>query len=240
MSIHRISDIHMHCVWDVDDGSTDRDMTRELLKISCSQGVTRIACTSHGNALYSQEKYDIQFAKLKQLVDEEFPGLQVCTGTEIRVHAGEENTVINMLKNGRLHFLGNSEKALIELSVHAPLEVNLSVVNKLIAEGLQVVIAHAERYHHFAESIADMEDIVSRGCQIQVNAYSLFLDHNPFIITKAHDLVQRQLVHFIGSDAHRTSHRPPMLEEGINWLYQNVPQDYADQIVYSNAEEFFL
>ena len=240
MTEHKISDIHMHCIWGYDDGSRDREMTRRLLRQAFDQGVRRIACTSHGNVYTgSQEHYNIQFAKLKQLVEEAFPDLQVCTGTEIKVYPGDEERTAEMLADGRLHFLGNTRKAMIELSVHASLEDNLSVAERLMSLGVQAVIAHAERYHHFAESLADIEQLVRQGCQIQVNAYSLALEHNFSILQNARELVKHQLVHYIGSDAHRTDHRPPMYTEGINWIYENVSQEYADQIVFSNAEEFF-
>ena len=236
-----ITDIHMHCVWGYDDGSSDINMTRKLLTLSCEQGVNRIVCTSHGDVfIQSQKDYDAQFKKLEKLCSDSFPKLRVCVGTEIRVYPGVEKTVLRMLSDGKLHFLGNSDKAMIELTVSNSLGSNLAIIETLMAEGLKVVVAHAERYNNFAESIGDIERLVKRGCEIQINAYSLAREHNPLIRSKAQELVRRRLVHYIGSDAHRTDHRPPLLSDGVDWIYENVPKDYADQIVYKNAEAFFL
>lgn len=240
MNDFQISDIHMHCVWGYDDGSESRDMTRELLRQAREQGVRRIACTSHGNAFCtSQMAYDRQFALLQELVAAEFPEMQVCTGTEIRVYPGDEAQTAQMLADGQLHYLGRSQRAMIELSVHAPLEAELEVLEKLLALNVQIVVAHAERYHHFAGHIEAVEALVEKSVRIQINAYSLELEHSRDVRHRARELVRRGLVHYIGSDAHRTTHRPPLYTEGVQWIYGNVPRDYADQIVWKNAEEFF-
>ena len=48
-------------------------------------------------------------------------------------------------------------------------------------------------------------------------------------------LLRSKMVSFIGSDAHGISHRPPMVGNGIRWIYDHLPEDYADAIVHDNA-----
>ena len=57
------------------------------------------------------------------------------------------------------------------------------------------------------------------------------------IIACARRLVQERKVDFLGTDAHRTYHRPPSAAMGLNWLYENVEQDYADAIAWGNAQK---
>ena len=44
----------------------------------------------------------------------------------------------------------------------------------------------------------------------------------------------------MGTDAHRTYHRPPSAEMGLNWLYENVEQEYADAIAWGNATHLLM
>ena len=85
-------------------------------------------------------------------------------------------------------------------------------------------------------------DLVDRfrelGALIQLNAYSLFDEIDESIKNWARRLVQERKVDFLGTDAHRTYHRPPSAEMGLNWLYENVERDYADAIAWQNAELF--
>ena len=89
---------------------------------------------------------------------------------------------------------------------------------------------------------ADNMDLVDQfrdmGALIQINAYSLFDERDDSIKNWARRLVQERKVDFLGTDAHRTYHRPPSAAMGLNWLYENVEQGYADAIARKNAEQF--
>ena len=76
-----------------------------------------------------------------------------------------------------------------------------------------------------------------RSALIQLNAYSLFDEMDDSIKNWARRLVLEQKADFLGTDAHRTYHRPPSAEMGLNWLYENVERDYADAIAWKNAEQ---
>lgn len=49
-------------------------------------------------------------------------------------------------------------------------------------------------------------------------------------------LVLERKVDFLGTDAHRTYHRPPSAEMGLKWLYENTALEYADAISWGNAQ----
>ncbi len=234
------ADLHSHIVWGVDDGCIDETMSHAMLQLAYEQGIRQMAAVSHGNILtYSQEIYDQHFAALQAYAAEQYPDLKLCQGTEIRVHPGEEKQILEMLKEHQLHYLGDTDKALIELSVHAPLEKNISVIQTLLSEGLKIVIAHAERYHHFSEDINAVGELVKQGCEIQINAYSLEEESNYRVKQNARKLVKNHLVHYLGTDAHRTDHRPPVMQSGLKWLFSEMEREYATQISLSNAAQFF-
>ncbi len=53
----------------------------------------------------------------------------------------------------------------------------------------------------------------------------------------ARKLVLEKKADFLGTDAHRTCHRPPSAERGLNWLYENVERGYAEAIAWGNAQK---
>ena len=52
----------------------------------------------------------------------------------------------------------------------------------------------------------------------------------------AQQLVLERKVDFLGTDAHRTYHRPPSAQMGLKWLYENTASEYANAISRGNAQ----
>ncbi len=239
-AVHMAADVHMHIVWGVDDGAENEEMAKDMLRLAHEEGIRCICASSHGSAQFPlTAAYTAHLARLQKYAAAHYPDMKICAATEIRVHEGEEKLLLEHLRNGRLHYLGGSKKILAELSVHAPLESNLSVVRNLMNAGLEVVVAHAERYQHFCEDMDAIAKLVQDGCQIQINAFSLAESTDEITKEWARELVRRKLVHYIGTDAHRTTHRPPSMKQGLEWLYANTDAAYADAISFSNAQAFF-
>ncbi|HJD26194.1 MAG TPA: hypothetical protein IAA12_07040, partial [Candidatus Blautia intestinipullorum] len=75
------------------------------------------------------------------------------------------------------------------------------------------------------------------GCLFQINVYSVFDEENEEIKRNAIKLVKEKRVAFLGSDAHRTIHRPPSVKYGLQFLYDYFEKNYIDQIAFGNAEK---
>jgi protein-tyrosine phosphatase len=97
-----------------------------------------------------------------------------------------------------------------------------------------------ERYYDLVPDIAEAKKLHEEGCYIQINAYSLTDGETEKIRNRAKELLDAGIVDFIGSDAHRTYHRPPNISRGIHTLYENYDKDYVDRMVYRNVEELIL
>ncbi len=48
------------------------------------------------------------------------------------------------------------------------------------------------------------------------------------------------MIDFIGSDAHRTYHRPPKYTNGVNRIYETCSEDYADALCFGNVERLLI
>ena len=102
------------------------------------------------------------------------------------------------------------------------------------------IIAHAERYDCLKYDVSAYNELKHRRIPIQINAYSLVEEKNTFRREFARQLLKDKMVMFIGSDAHRTTHRPPNVKSGIDYIYENCDKDYADAVCYKNAEHYLF
>ena len=86
-----------------------------------------------------------------------------------------------------------------------------------------------------------MEDIrwlKDQGCKLQINLYSLAGDINKERRDLTRKMIKERMVDFLGTDAHRMSHRPPRIASGMKVLNEIADPEYVREISYQNAERF--
>ena len=124
--------------------------------------------------------------------------------------------------------------------VTEPADIMLRRLKTMKDNHIKTILAHPERYW----AIQQDWDLAKRICDLdvllQVNAYDLYLNQNEATRSLAQWMAKEELVSFIGSDMHgtRPNKRRPKIKEGIQWLYENVEYEYANQIVRVNAERY--
>ena len=102
------------------------------------------------------------------------------------------------------------------------------------------IIAHIERYRWVHDDEELLNAIREMKIPVQINAYSLVEESDPDVRAFAGRLVAEKLVIFIGSDAHRTDHRPVNLVSGVEYIYKTCDEEYAKDICYRNAEKMLF
>lgn len=231
-----ISDIHMHVIPRVDDGALSLKMAMEMLESAGSQGVGKIICTSHSwEYAEVRDRYLERLSGLREEAESAGMGIKLYTGNEVLCVDWDMDGVLRKLDSGMLFPLNGTRYVLTELYPDERYPVAEAILNRLIRAGWTPVIAHAERCYELR--MADFREFAGMGCLIQINAYNLGEEHIPMIRNSARRLLSEQLVSFIGSDAHRTDRRPPRYREGIEYIMQNCSPEYAERILYRNAEE---
>lgn len=229
----KMIDLHMHIIPDVDDGSNSIEMSEQMLNMAIEQGVEVIFATSHSSAHEEDTEYTRhQYRKLQKMIkDKELP-IKVCLGCEMLYDIRYVDRILNDLECGRLPSLNGTRYVLTELFYGLGKDV-MYYLNLLQEKGWIPVIAHAERMDDL--SIDIIREIRDAGCKIQINAYSIVEETDEVTKGRALALLDNQLVDFVGSDAHRLDHRPPAVEKGIDYLYENYEEQYVDDILYNNA-----
>lgn len=235
-----LTDLHMHVVPDYDDGADSLEMSLEMLRQATLQGVTAVFCTSH-NA-YSRgmiNLYNESFEALREAAGEAFPSLTLYRGTEIFCTADSIDRHLQLLESGHILTLADSRFVLTEFDPRVEPDEAKAVVKALQQANYYPVLAHAERYPRlFADDT--IKQLTDSGVYVQVNLYSLQEEQNDVIRNAARYLIKNRLAHFIGSDAHKTTHRSPKYEKGKEYLIENCSKEYYEELCCKNASRLIL
>ena len=226
----------MHLIPGVDDGAEDMMMARMMLLRAREQGINTIFCTPHSEAFqYSKDGARIIFDRLKNNAGSVYPDVNLYLGCEVYCEARIMDQVLESVNTGRYPTMNGSNYVLMEFSMWVDPEGARPCVEAMVNAGYKPIIAHMERYRYLRDNMELVNRFRELGALIQINVYSLFDEDDSSIKNWAKRLVQERKVDFLGTDAHRTYHRPPSAEWGLNWLWGNVEQEYAEAIAWSNA-----
>lgn len=201
-------DFHMHVLPGMDDGSGNVFVSLAMLEKSAEQGIKTVAATPH---FYAQENSPAQFLERRQRAAD----------TLMNAMGDEDWTPPRLLLGAEVHFfdgmsaVADMEKLCLEGTNFLLLEMPfvhwsdrmLREVDELIRRGIEPVAAHIERYMRIQPE-KTMNAFLEKDVLIQANA-------NFFIFRKterrALKMLKNAQIHFLGSDAHDITSRPPNL-----------------------------
>ena len=229
-----IVDLHMHVVPDVDDGARDVYESIDLLELAEKQGVTDVFCTSHnGYSVEDGEAYQKAFIFLKETAEEADIQIKLHKGCEVLCAAEYIDEIIYGLDEGIFPTLGDTKYVLTELYMDTKPSEAIQIIKALKEHGYIPIIAHMERNFNITGPMVGM--LINCGALIQVNAFSFVDEEDESFKQRARELLNSKYIHFIGSDGHRTNHRAPKLDNGIQYILDNSEHSYAMEILYGNA-----
>ncbi len=234
-----VADTHGHYVFGVDDGAVDLHMSLGLIRMAYNQGVRNIVCTSHDVANVLAYKRNLM--QLRLAVKN--------AGLDVNLHSGNEifceevylSDIIERLESGEVLPLGTSNYVLLEFAPWTTGDEIIACVSRMRSDTeYEPIIAHIERYRWVHDDEELLKAIREMKIPVQINAYSLVEERDPDIKAFARRLVAEQVVTFVGSDAHRTDHRPVNLLSGVEYIYKTCNEEYAKDICYRNAERMLF
>lgn len=197
-------DIHSHILPKMDDGSKSVEMSLEMLRSSSAQGVTTMVSTSHFYADRESPDRFLRrrahaFEKIKSELTDSDP--EIILGAEVLYFPG-----ISHSEEVRGLAIEGTSLILIELPFVSWSE---NIFDELISfqyqSGLQVIAAHVERYRGI-QTRAIYERLFEYPFYFQCNAeaFSSFSTRR-----LAMQLADNNLLHFLGTDCHNITSRPP-------------------------------
>ena len=203
-------DIHTHIIPYVDDGSPNLETSIAMIKHELAIGVDEIIATPHH--IYSRYESTVEVIKerfnfLCEEVKKQNLPITLYLGQEIYFTHKED--IIQMLKEGKLLTLNNTNRVLLEFSFHREPENLLEVIYNFRVNGYQVIIAHVERYEWM--TYQKVVALRSEGALIQINSDS-YLGYTSWKEKRfVRKLLKNNLVDYVASDTH--SFRPSTLDK---------------------------
>ena len=233
----RVTDIHMHVVPAVDDGSRSIEESCEMLRLAAEQGVETVFATPHSSAFL---ECDVQaaFRRLKAAARAREIPVELYLGCELRISASAAAQCVRRLNDGVFPTMGDSRCVLSEFTFGTELRDYLYCIDLLQRGGYTPIMAHLERYANVDLRFA--EELRGAGALIQINAYSVADERDDHIRQRAKALLSERFVDFIGTDAHRTDHRPPQFYSGMRELSRSYTREYAAQVAVDNPRRYLL
>lgn len=218
-------DFHTHILPGMDDGSRSVEESLEMLDASAQQGVGCVVLTPHFYADSDKpDRFLNRRAKslgaLRKQAGADSPLL--IPGAEVQYFSGI--TVMDELPQLCIEGTG---LLLLEMPFQKwPSRVIDDVLELNSRQGLQVMIAHLERYIG-AQPRGVLEVLLANHVLIQANA-EFFV--NRFSRRKALSMLKQGCIHLLGSDCHDMQSRPPMLGACMEIIQMKLGVTAADDI----------
>ncbi len=224
-----MTDLHMHVLPGMDDGSRDVGTSVAMLERSAAYGVDTVAATSH---FYAEDNNIPRFltrrrsayGRLQEAVGERDDLPRLLLGAEVLYFAG-----MSAVDDLDALCLEGTDLLLLEMPFVLWTDRVLREVETIQRSGLQVAAAHIERYMDI-QPRRTMEAFFDLGTFIQCNG-SFFLNRRT--ARQALRMFRQGQIQFLGSDAHNLTSRPPDLGEAVQVIekkfgWQTVDHFFAE------------
>lgn len=228
-----VIDIHSHIIPGVDDGSKDMNMTRDMLRLAWKEGIRVIVATPHYKC-DGMCKKSFEFREYYEKVCQEarkiHPDFAVFLGNELM----DSHSLCEELEAGKALTMAGSNYVLLEFAPSVDACTMKHSLQRMQMHGYWPVIAHAERYECMRSSLELTETLVAMGCYIQVNAGSIMGKNGFRVKGYVKKILSRELVHFLGTDAHDMEKRKPEIQRSAACISDRYGAEYTARIVWEN------
>ena len=177
------------------------------------------------------------FKEIQALAQQELPDLTILYGAEI--YYSED--ALEKLESKQIPTLNDTQYALIEFSSRTPYWEIRNALSKILLLGIKPVIAHIERYAELESNEKRVKELIDMGCYTQINSSSvlkprLFRDKYRLFKKRAQYFLSHNLVHFVASDMHNLTSRPPYMKQAFTLIKQQYGEKKAQELFMVNPQ----
>ena len=196
-------DMHNHILFGIDDGARVIDDSLAMLEVYEALGFRKVIASPHimtDEYKNSPETINPPLERLKEKAADF--GIEMAAAAEYYLDEGFEE---KLDKDEILCF--HDKHLLFECSMqHEPANLQ-ELVFAMSLKGYQPVFAHPERYWFMHDDkLSKYQKLIDMGVKFQLNLLSFKGHYGPEIKAMAEKLVEADMFHVIGSDAHHVKH----------------------------------
>ena len=232
-------DIHHHLLWGMDDGSSSVENSVAMARIAAEDGITHIVCSPHANSTYVYEPRVVaeKIGELQCFLDRE--AIPVKLGKGCDFHMSYENIQEAKIDPAKFSINGMGY-ILVEIPDYGISRGLTEIFYQLQIAGLTPILTHPERNPTLQADVPRMMDWLRGGVLVQVTAGSVVGRMGRHAERMAHDLLANRWVHFLATDAHNTTSRPPKMKDAFELVAKKYGPDYAHLLCVSNPLAAFM
>ncbi|WP_193163708.1 tyrosine-protein phosphatase [Microbulbifer hainanensis] len=209
-------DLHCHMLPGVDDGAATLAEALGLARAAVDDGITHALATPHvhiGRYDNDRDRLADAFGNLRRALIKERIPLRLGLAAEVRL----TDDIPRLVEEEQLPFIGEWQGdwvLLLELPhSHIPPGVE-QVFAWLARRNIRVLIAHPERNRDILRDFKQVLPLVRSDCLLQVTAGAVAGHFGAGAERRARELLTRDMVTVLATDAHHLQRRPPVLAAG--------------------------
>jgi protein-tyrosine phosphatase len=199
-----VTDIHSHLIPGIDDGVKNIEESLEMIRGFVSLGYKHLVTTPHIMSDYFKNTPEIILSGL-EVVRAAVKKEQIPITIDAAAEYYLDEFLINKINMEKLLTIAN-KYLLFEISYINPPEYLQKVIFDIIVAGYTPLLAHPERYNFWAGRIDEYKRIKESGVLFQLNVNSLTGYYGTVSKKTAEQLIDENMIDFIGSDMHGSRH----------------------------------
>lgn len=231
-------DIHHHLLFGLDDGSNSLQTSVDMARLAVAEGITHIVCSPHANSAFHFDPAvnAERLNTLREALARE--SLPLTLGLGCDFHLSFDN--LRALKQHPPQFTINGmDYLLVELPDFGIPGGMTETFYEMQLAGLAPILTHPERNPTLQTDLGRLAKWLRGGLLVQVTADSILGNMGRAAERMSHQLLEDRWVHFVATDAHNLSSRPPRMRKAFELVAKRHGDEFAERIFITNPKAAF-